>query len=176
MTPDEFTVRTAGIAYAHRGAFFSELYQFAKLCDEAGVTRIIESGVFHGVSTRVFRALWPGRVTSIEARPANVPDDLPGVEIGDGKVLVPARVAQYADEAVGVFIDGPKGGTGTFLRQWCLLQPNVKVVAQHDSPVGSGEAFHSADGSFGQLDDRIDPVVRAMYAPQGCPGMGVWIK
>lgn len=179
MTPEEFTAVTAHVEYQRRGAFFSELYLFVSLCVERGVTRIIESGVHHGVSTRVFRAIWPGRVSSIEFRPERVDADIAAdLVIGDGVVLVPQLVKQYRTDLVGVFLDGPKGVRAKELREWCLTQPHVKVVAQHDSPIGSGELQHSYAPAFqrylGPLDARIDPAIRACYA-HGCPGMGVWV-
>lgn len=179
MTPAEFALRTASVEYHHRGAFFSELYLFVSLCLERGVTRIVESGVYGGVSTRLLRALWPGRVTSIEYRPENIPADLDGVLVGDGCVLVPSTVDLYRADVVGVFLDGPKGATAAQLRQWCLGQPHVRVVAQHDSPVGAGELMHSYDLTFRRdigdaLDARIDPNLRSQYV-HGCPGMGVWV-
>lgn len=179
MTPQEFAAVTAHVEYHHRGAFFSELYLFVSLCVERSVTRIIESGVYRGVSTRVFRSIWPGRVTSIEARADHVPADVPGVLIGDGCVLVPQQVSARRRERLGVFIDGPKGPHGASLRAWCLTQPQVRVVAQHDSPIGSGELIHSYDETFRRdigdaVDRRIDPALRAQYS-HGCPGMGVWV-
>lgn len=181
MTPAEFTARTAGIAYHHRGAFFSELYLFASLCMERGVTQIIESGVYHGVSSRVFRAIWPGRVVSIECRPESVPADLIGdVVIGDGVTMVPSFVRASQSEVVGVFLDGPKGNAAIQLREWCLAHPHVPVVAQHDSPMGVGERVHSYDRAWRKqtgdaLDLRIDPALRSQYV-NGCPGMGVWVR
>jgi hypothetical protein len=174
MTPEYFDTVTAGIAYA------PELYLFAQLCCERGVNRIVESGVCHGVSTRVFRALWPDRVTSIEYRAANVPADLPGVVLGDGRELVPAIVASFPQDQIGVFIDGPKKVAGRLLRAWCLTQPNVRVVAQHDSPIGSGEHVHSYDLEYQRVignerDARIAKAIRSQYV-RGCPGMGVWIQ
>jgi len=181
VTPAEFTLRTAGVEYHHRGAFFSELYLFASLCLERGVTRIIESGVYHGVSTRVFRAIWPGQVSSIEFRPEQVPPDLePDLIVGDGCVIVPLIVEDFSSERVGVFLDGPKGAGAVLLREWCFTQPQVRVVAQHDSPRGAGELMHSYDERFRQeigddLDARIDPNLRSQYV-NGCPGMGVWVR
>lgn len=179
MTPAEFTQRTSGVAYHHRGAFFSELYLFVSLCLERGVTRIVESGVYSGVSTRVFRAIWPERVTSIESRPENIPADLDGVLVGDGRIFVPAMVTGFSHETVGVFLDGPKGPAADAIRQWCLQQPHVRVVAQHDSPVGAGECRHSYDSDFRRavgdaIDARIDVEFRSQYV-NGCPGMGVWV-
>lgn len=176
MTPAEFSTATAGIAYAPRGVFFSELHLFVSLCRSRGVTRIIESGVFGGVSTRVFRALWPDRVASIDYKPEHLPPDLVGdVTVGDGCVLVPKLVDLYRSETVGVFLDGPKGAAAVLLREWCLRQPHVRVVAQHDSPLGSGEVAHSYTTREVSLDDRIDPAIRVLYEPTGCPGMGVWV-
>lgn len=181
MTPDEFNMMTNHVMYQHRGAFFSELYLFVSLCLERGVTRIVESGVYHGVSTRVFRAIWPDAVMSIEARPENVVVDLAaGLIVGDGCALVPKLVEAFVNEKVGVFIDGPKGSDAAKLRQWCLKQPHVKVVAQHDSPIGSGELMHSYDKAWRRdvgdaIDARISPDWRAHYV-NGCPGMGVWVS
>jgi hypothetical protein len=181
MTPAEFTARTAGIAYHHRGAFFSELYLFVSLCLDRGVTQVIESGVYHGVSSRVFRAIWPGRVVSIECRPESVPADLAGdVVIGDGVTMVPSFVKSCQAEVLGVFLDGPKGNAAIQLREWCLAQPQVQVVGQHDSPLDVGEFAHSYDRSFRKhtgdgLDLRIDPALRSQYI-NGCPGMGVWVR
>jgi len=179
MTPAEFQAQTAGLPYHHRGAFFSELYLFVALCLERGVTRIVESGVYHGVSTRVFRAIWPGRVTSVEARSEYIPADLADVVVGDGMALVPTHVSAHSDEPLGVFIDGPKGALAAELRAWCLAQPNVRVVAQHDSPIGSGELVHSYDQAFRRdtgdaIDQRISADFRSQYV-HGCPGMGVWV-
>jgi hypothetical protein len=180
MTPAEFNSATAGIAYAPRGAFFSELYLFVSLCVAQGVTRIVESGVHHGVSTRVFRAIWPNRVTSIEFRPDNIPPDLDGIVCGDGCKFVPAIVSAFHADQIGVFIDGPKKEGARLLRAWCLRQPHVRVVAQHDSPIGSGEFAHSYDGLYqsqigAAIDERIDPAIRSQYI-HGCPGMGVWVS
>lgn len=180
MTPAEFALRTAAVDYHHRGAFFSELYLFVSLCLVRGVTHVIESGVYHGVSTRVFRAIWPGAVSSIEYRPEQMPPDLALTVIaGDGCVLVPKLVDVLRTERVGVFLDGPKGAAAVQLRQWCLRQSHVRVVAQHDSPVGAGELIHSYDETFRRetgnaLDARIDPNLRSQYV-HGCPGMGVWV-
>lgn len=179
MTIAEFQARTAGIAYHPRGAFFSELYLFVTLCLERGVRHVVESGVYGAVSTRVFRSIWPGAVTSIEFRPANIPADLDGVLIGDGRVLVPSEIARLSGERVGVFLDGPKGPAAAEIRDWCLTQPQVRVVALHDSPIGVGELRHSADPAFRRaigdaVDQRIDPAIRALYGDI-CPGMGVWV-
>lgn len=180
MTPSEFNARTADVSYHHRGAFFSELYLFVSICLDRGVTRIVESGVYHGVSTRLFRTIWPDRVTSIDAKPEGVaPDLVDGLTIGDGCALVPQMVASYHADVVGVFLDGPKGLAAAQLRHWCLAQPNVRVVAQHDSPMGAGELMHSYDTTFRRdvgdaIDARIDPFWRSQYA-HGCPGMGVWV-
>lgn len=181
MTPDEFNERTAGLVYHHRGAFFSELYMFVSMCLERGVTRVVESGVHHGVSTRVFRAVWPDRVTSIEYRAESIPQDLiADVVVGDGVTLVPFFVNACEPEPVGVFLDGPKGPAAALVRRWCLSRPHVQVVAQHDSPVGAGEVMHSYDREFQRttgsaLDLRIDAALRSQYI-HGCPGMGVWAK
>lgn len=181
MTPAEFTAMTAHVGYQHRGAFFSELYLFVSLCLERGVTRIVESGVYHGVSTRLFRSIWPDRVASIELRPERVDSDLVGdLFVGDGCIWVPELVTRYRDESVGVFLDGPKGGAAEKLRQWCLSQPQVKVVAQHDSPMGSGELIHSYDRAWRRdvgdaIDARIGDEWRSQYV-NGCPGMGVWVS
>lgn len=181
MTPAEFTAATSRLAYHHRGAFFSELYLFVSMCLDRGVTRVVESGVLYGVSTRVFRTIWPDHVTSIELRPERVASDLIGdLVVGDGCVLVPELVTRYAGESVGVFLDGPKGGAAEKVREWCLQQPHVKVVAQHDSPKGSGELIHSYDLAFrasvgDQIDARISPEWRSHYV-HGCPGMGVWVS
>lgn len=180
LTIADFQARTSGIAYAHRGAFFSELYLFVGLCLERGVTRVIESGVHHGVSTRVFRAIWPDGVTSIERQAESIPSDLPNVVVGDGVEWVPALVEMHRGERLGVFLDGPKGATAAALRSWCLFQPHVRVVAQHDSPVGAGEFRHSYDATFRRdigdaIDARIPAHWRAHYA-HGCPGMGVWVN
>lgn len=179
MTPAEFQARTEGIVYQPRGVFFSELYLFVTLCLEQGVRHVVESGVYGAVSTRVFRAIWPGSVTSIEFRPANIPADLDGVVVGDGRVLVPATVSRLAGEPVGVFLDGPKGPRAREVRDWCLAQPQVRVVALHDSPIGVGEQHHSTDPTFRRtvgdlIDQRIDPTIRALYG-NVCPGMGVWV-
>lgn len=181
MTPAEFHRRTAHVAYQPRGTFFSEIYLFASLCLAQGVTQIIESGVGAGVSTRLLRSLWPGRVTSIEFRPKTLPLDLEAIVIGDGCVLVPDLVTAHADDRLGVLLDGPKKVRGALLRDWCLTQPNVRVVAQHDSPQGRGEVAHSHDPAFRRdvgdaIDSRISTDIRALYAPLGCPGLGVWVN
>lgn len=179
MTIAEFHAHTAGIQYSHRGAFFSELYLFVTLCLERGVRHVVESGVYGAVSTRVFRAIWPEAVTSIEFRPENIPADLAGVLVGDGRVLVPQIVAAHSSDRVGVFLDGPKGPAAVEVLDWCLTQPQVRVVALHDSPMGVGELYHSADPAFrravgDEVDERIDPAIRALYHDRG-PGMGVWV-
>lgn len=173
MTPAEFQAKTAGIGYVPRGVLFSELYLFASHCVAQGVTWIVESGVGGGVSTRLLRALWPGRVTSIEFRPENLPADLSDVVIGDGCVLVPEAVTAHRAERVGVLLDGPKKARAALVRAWCLTQPHVRVVAEHDSPRGRGETAHSHDAAFRRdvgdaLDVGIDAAIRQ--------GLAVWVN
>jgi hypothetical protein len=101
--------------------------------------------------------------------------------VGRGQELVRDWVKARSGGRLGVLLDGPKGYGGVLLRQWCMEQPQVRVVAQHDSPAGQGEMFHSADPEFRRtageaLDARIDPGIRSFYQPQGCPGLGVWVN
>ncbi len=181
MTPAQFTKATAGIPYVSRGMFFSELYLFTVTCLEHGVEWVIESGVRNGLSTRVLRVLWPGRLESVENKPGRVPADLQsGLIVGDGFVVVPELIEWHRPMQVGVLLDGPKGPKGDELRAVCLRLPNVKVVAQHDIPSGQGETTHSQVPRFRQkigdaLDARIPANVRNCY-PKGAPGLSIWVR
>lgn len=179
MTPAEFSARTEGIAYANRGIFPSEAYLFTRMCLDAGVTAIAESGVASGVSTRLLRAVWSD-VTSFEWNVGTIPDDLSAVVTrGDGRVLVPQWVSARPHQRLGVFLDGPKGPRGTLVREWCLAQPQVRIVGQHDCQAGHGEDAHSADLTFRRdCGDEIDAAVPRRYLEKLSPqrGLSVWIN
>lgn len=170
-----FQRATAHLAYVPKGVMFSELYLFHRACLDAGVEAIAESGVANGLSTRVLRALgWA--VTSFDKDARFVPQDLRDVvTIADGRLAIPAWVAAHRAQRVAVLLDGPKGPKGAAVRDWCLTQPQVRVVAQHDSPKGLGETRHSREAQFalaGVLDAQIpsDAPVRAAN------GLGIWIN
>jgi hypothetical protein len=180
MTPREFLDRTADVTFAERGMFFSEVYLFVNACEAAGVTQIIESGVCHGVSTRLLHALYPGRVVSIEADPSRLPAFFPyPLVIGDGMVLVPHFVRQYADRRVGLLLDGPKNRRAKLLRDQCLREaPHVRVIGIHDEPMGRGEVLHSLDPQFrsavgATIDARVPQATRGKYEA-GAPGLAIW--
>lgn len=180
MTPQEFDALTADVAYAERGMFFSEVYLFTMACRKAGVERIIESGVRNGVSTRLLRALWPGRVTSIEVKPGRVPDALQAsLLVGDAMDLLP-QLLRDDPTPTGVLIDGPKREKAQQLRDICLQVPSARVVAVHDIRMGRGERQHSHDATWraavgNALDKRIPDAIRSLY-PLGAPGLGVWVN
>lgn len=181
MTIPDFERATAGQVYCERGVLFSELFLFVCACEDQGVTTIVESGVHAGVSTRVLRAVFPGRVTSIERNVSTLPSDLrASVVIGDGRDLVPQFIETHPEDRIGVLLDGPKGPRGTAVREWCLQQPNVRVVGQHDSPRGSGESTHSqspeSQAKTAGLDARVPERILAWQRGVHRPGLGIWVQ
>ncbi len=179
MTVATFTTQTATIAYQPRGMFYSEIYLLMQVCESEGVTTIIESGVCNGMSTRLLHAAWGGQVVSIEHHARNLPTGFPfPVQIGDGANVIPTWLFAHPQAVVGVLLDGPKSHEADALRVTLSRHKQVRVIAQHDSGPGKGEAAHSWDETFRAdvgtaLDARIDPQIRALY-PHGAPGMGVW--
>jgi hypothetical protein len=181
MTPDQFAAITSTLTYQPRGVFFSELYLFACACLDANVTAIVESGVHHGVSTRVLRAVFPNRVTSFEWNATVVPPDLRTVVIvADGQRAVPEWIVQHPGDRVGVLLDGPKGPRGTVVREQCLAYPHVRVVGQHDSPMGSGETMHSHAPPHrsvaAELDRNVPADIMAWSNMANRPGLGIWMN
>lgn len=175
MTYRAFQQATARLAYVPKGMMFSELFLFHHACRDAGVQAIAESGVANGLSTRVLRALgWS--LTSFDKDARFVPRDLRGVvTIADGRHAIPAWIDAHRSQPVAVLLDGPKGPKGAAVRDWCLTQPHVRVVAQHDSRRGLGETQHSRDpqcASASVLDERIPDTapVRTSH------GLGLWIN
>ena len=176
MTPAEFTRQTAHIPYQPRGVFFSELFLFSVTCLTAGVTAIVESGVHAGVSTRVLRTLFP-RVTSFEWNASVIPNDLRDVVVvADGQIAVPEWIAAHPAEQIAVFLDGPKGPRGTAVRERCLTSPNVRVVGQHDSPLGSGETIHSRRSADLGLDANVPLDIMAWSKRANRPGLGISVN
>jgi len=178
MTPAEFTATTAGLAYQPRGVLFSELYMFAACCQDRGVTAIAESGVRNGGSTRVLRRLFAD-VTSFDKAAAVIPPDLRAVvTIADGREAIPAWVNARPGQALAVLLDGPKGPKGDVVRGWCLGQPQVRLVAQHDCVRGHDEDWHSQTPAFRAetgdcLDARVPANVMARFYQRG-KGLGIW--
>lgn len=174
-----FTAQTAAIPYAVRGVFYSEAYLLMQICEGAGVTTIIESGVGAGMSTRLLHAVWRGGIVSIERHAAALPEHFPHpVQIGRGEDLISGWIGAHPTARVGVLIDGPKHGAADALRAALGGRRQVAVIAQHDTEAGRGETAHSWDPVWraevgAALDARIDPTIRAYY-PRGAPGLGVW--
>lgn len=170
-----FQQATAGLAYVPRGVMFSEMYVFDAVCREQGVARLAESGVANGLSTRILRALgWA--LASFDKDGAVVPADLKAsVTVADGRTAIPAWVEAHPADRLGILLDGPKGPKGAAIRDWCLTQPQVRVVAQHDSRRGSGETIHSRDPEW-QDAVGLDVAIPA-DAPVRCShGLGIWIN
>lgn len=170
-----FQRATAHLAYVPKGVMFSELYLFHRACLETGVDAIAESGVANGLSTRVLRALgWA--VTSFDKDARFVPKDLRDVvTIADGRQAVPAWVAAHRSQRLGVLLDGPKGPKAAAVRDWCLTQPQVRVVAQHDSRAGLGETLHSRDPQFASAT-VLDKTIPANAPVRAAHGLGIWIN
>jgi hypothetical protein len=179
MTATRFAEQTAHIEYAEKGMFFSELFLFLQVCEQKGVTLILESGVSRGVSTRVLNALMPTKVISVSWREPIEPLPDADIRIGDGMKIIPQLIAEYHDETIGVLLDGPKGEEALALKLVCFRFPNVEVVACHDQQPGKGEAYHSKERTFRtavgkKLDARIPEPYASSY-PSG-PGLGVWTR
>jgi hypothetical protein len=186
MTPAEFHERTRGIVTEERGIFPSELYLFASACLDAGVVSIVESGVCHGVSTRVLHALFPRHVSSVEKDKRVLPRRFPfKVVIGNGRVLVPqlvARVERAGLGPIGILLDGPKSERARAIKDRCVHEyPAVRVVGIHDHHpgLGFGETRHSWDVAFRTpevcaLDEDVPAVYHAAH-PRG-PGLALWTR
>lgn len=181
MTPASFDAAAATVPYVPKGMFYSELYLFLTLCRREGVDLVLESGVKHGVSTRILAAVlatWPAQLIAVDR--AFFIEPPCGTEFlsGDACHLLPWTAACHPDRRIGVLIDGPKGATALALRDACLTYPNVRVVGIHDVAPGHGETQHSRDTTYradiGQwLDRRVTPAYATKY-PEG-PGLGLWV-
>jgi len=186
MTPDEFDARTSMFPCLQYGMWPSELYLFASACVDAGVTAVVESGVYNGVSTQVLHALFPGQVVSVEYDKSHLPKDFPfPVQIGDGAVLAPraiARMVMLGVTAIGVLLDGPKSLRARAIKDQCVHDyPAVRVVGIHDHKpgLGFGETSHSWNPAFREavgrhLDARV-PLASREAHPKG-PGLALWIR
>ena len=178
MTAETFARVTGHVGYMPRGIYFSELFLFLGACVQAGVNLLIESGVKHGVSTRVL-ATTGLPVIAVDYGHFDV-GPVDGVRFvrGDGCAEVPRLAKMHDGDRLGILIDGPKREQGRALKDACLALPCVRVVACHDSPPGLGETLHSHDPqfreTFGFLDDRI-PATALAIRPNGS-GLGVWVK
>jgi hypothetical protein len=177
ITIEEFAALTADLEWLPRGVLYSEMYLFSKICQAQGVTAIAESGVANGMSTRLLRRVWPD-VTSFEWNKNGLAEDIAKTIImGDGQVLVREWVKARPHQRLGVFVDGPKGPKATPLREWCLAQPQVRVWAQHDCPMGSGEDIHGNEPTFrrdvgGVLDKHITAKIMAKTMDKR--GIAIW--
>ena len=164
--------------YQPKGIFFSELFLFLRACDAAFVDQVIESGVKHGMSTRVLAAVYGGHVISIDQRFPRAFQAPAGVRLvrGDARVELP-RLLAAARGRVAVLIDGPKGRKALVLKDACLAYPGVHLVGIHDLPRGYGEQAHSHDPTFrtyyGRDLDRLMPAAMTAKYPDG-PGLGIW--
>lgn len=178
MTVEAFAARITDVPYAHKGVWPGELYLFLSACVEAGVTRIVESGVKFGYSTRVLLAAFDGQVVSVDQN--FVIPNIGGRSRfirGDAAKEIPALLKAFTDEVWGVLIDGPKGATALALKDTCLSAPNVRVVGVHDVPMKVGACRHSHDQEFEMSARTLNASVPEPYAskyPRGGPGIGVW--
>jgi len=179
LTAEAFSTAIAGIDYAPRGMWFSELFLFLSTCATAGVTLLVESGVRHGTSTRVLAAVGLAPIIAIDLKHFEV-GPVAGVRFitGDAREVVPRLLRQHRDQRIGVLLDGPKGPKGLQLKDVCLHAPNVEVVGCHDVAAGHGETWHSHAPSMRLLargfDTRI-PAAVLLADPLG-PGLGVWVS
>lgn len=175
ITLATFQRATGHLRYAPRGVKVSEMYVLARTCAEQGVEAMAESGVANGVSTRILRALGLP-LTSFDKDPRVIPEDLRDVvTVADGRTAIPAWVEAHPAQRLGVLLDGPKGPKGARIRSWCLTQPHVRVVAQHDSRRGSGETRHSHDPEW-QDAAALDTGIPADAPVRTAPGLGIWIN
>ncbi len=178
LTAETFAAAIAGIDYAPRGMWFSELFLFLSVCATAGVTLLVESGVRNGTSTRVLAAVGLAPLIAIDLKHFEV-GPVAGVRFiaGDARDVLPRLLRQHSGQRIGVLLDGPKGPKGLALKDICLQSPNVAVVGCHDVAAGHGETWHSHMGSRQQIarpfDTRIPTSVRGAD-PLG-PGLGIWV-
>lgn len=173
MTAATFAEATAGVTYTPKGIFFSEVFLFLRACVAAGVSRVIESGVKHGTSTRLIAASFAGSLVSIDRHFfIEPPDGVTFIE-GDSQALLPRLLVRSV--TTGVLIDGPKGPAALALKDVCL-NAGAAVVAVHDVAPGHGEHWHSQDAACravaAMLDAPIPVRVRLKY-PIG-PGLAIW--
>lgn len=173
-----FTRLCADYPYVQKGMFYSELFLFLEACWQAHVSRLIESGVKFGFSTRLLRAAFSGSMISIDREPCPTPQGVTFVR-GDAALMLPGIVAGRPFLCSGILIDGPKGDTALALKDACLRHRAVRVVAIHDLPRGHGETCHSHDPTYRHVAGReLDALIAHAYAakyPNG-PGLAVWLN
>jgi hypothetical protein len=167
------------IGYTPKGIFFSELYLFVQACHHRFVDLVVESGVMHGVSTRVLARCYPYHLIAVDrAFSIDAPSSAAFCE-GDATVVIPKLIAERPGARIGILLDGPKGASARALKDRCFEFPQVKLVAIHDEPMGGGETFHSHDPAFRDAYGReLDALIEGAYAtkyPNG-PGLAVWVR
>ncbi len=180
---EQFEAIAAKTPYRPKGMFYFEVFAFLQACQRHGVEMIIESGVKHGMSTKLLSSAWPGEIVSIDRDPVALEAVYPGVRLlhGDSRKLLPPLLHAACgspERRVGVLIDGPKGSAALFLKDACLSVSSCFVVGVHDVPAGIGESLHTHHPRFAPVRDALDRFVdeswRIKY-PLGS-GLGIWEK
>jgi hypothetical protein len=171
------------VPYRVKGVFYSELYLFLQACSDNDVNLVIESGVKHGMSTRLLASAWPGEIISIDRDDGIIPEVVEGVQFmeGDSRELIPMILRAYKGRRAAVLIDGPKGETALQLKAAIWQSDIVRVVAIHDLPLEAVPSCHrhSHEPSFRtSVGRRLDAFIAHDYArkyPNGT-GLAIWEK
>ncbi len=126
------------VPWCSRGILLSEGFAVCAMCDMFGVRTMIESGIHHGRSTRIW-SKYLTTVTAIdfaitaEARKA-LGDSGTTLLAGNGTSIVLREIDKSEADAIVVFIDGPKDAGALDIVRRALSKPSVRFVAIHDVP------------------------------------------
>jgi hypothetical protein len=182
MSIESFEAICHALPYRNKGMFYSEVFFFLQACAAHGVDLIIESGVKNGMSTRLIASAWPGQLVSID-KDSGALDPVQGVDFlhGYSQDLIPMVLAESRGRRVAVLIDGPKGSAALALKDAIWEEPEVKLVAIHDLPLGAapGSSRHSQLPEYRRrVGLRLDAIMKHHYRDKypGGPGLAIWEK
>lgn len=182
LSIESFEAICHALPYRNKGMFYSEVFFFLQACAAHRVELIVESGVKNGMSTRLIASAWPGQMISID-KDSGALEPVEGVDFihGDSREVIPLVLAESRGRRVAVLIDGPKGAAAVALKDAIWLEPEVRLVAIHDLPLGAapGSSRHSHAPEYRRLVGlRLDNIMKHHYRdkyPAG-PGLAIWEK
>jgi hypothetical protein len=137
---DNFRARVLPAEWFPRSILLSESFAFCALADSLDVDLLIESGIYNGRSTEIWRKYFDVSVP-IKTIDLTIKDEVvqrlnkyENIEFikGNGIEVVSDLVSKNTDRKIALFLDGPKGIPAIELAKKCFQFDNVLIAGIHD--------------------------------------------
>lgn len=135
----KFMEKAVNVPWQQRSILLSEAFAFCAMCDLFDIDIIMESGIYLGRSTEIWANYFPDKpiyAVDRELREGIIERLKKYNNItligGDGLTVLNHLLEKFANQKIGILMDGPKGKVAVDWGKEVLSQQGVKFFALHD--------------------------------------------